>query len=131
MSYQAFLIAMSQTASNRKARFVINNQLVWMEALPKKDRWSLFTKIFHVDDCLPSSIQDCLTSSDFMRWQYQGAYLKYDAATDSIYLVNEVVMPAGKYIPFRRHLNEFLNAADEWKRALDSLAQKDCISIPK
>ena len=125
MSYNAFLIAMSQMASKKKARVVVNDHLIFIEALNRKNRWKMFTKVFHSSGYIPPSVQDCLASAEFLRWQYQGAYLKLDPLTQSLYLVKEIEMPVGKYIPFRHHLNEFIVAADEWKETLECFAEND------
>lgn len=127
MSYNDFLMAMSQMSSKKKARVVIDNHLIFIEALKEKNRWNMFTKVFHSSGHLPLSVQDCLTSAEFLRWQYHGAYLKLDVMTQSVYLVNEVEMAIGKYIPFRQHLNEFLVAADEWKETFECFAESDQI----
>ncbi len=116
---------MSQLAGKKKARIVIDNHLIFIDALKKKNRWSLFTKVFDSDGYLPPSVQDCLSSAEFMRWQHGGAYLKVDALTQSIYLMNEIEMERGKYIPFRRHITNFVTAADEWKETLEMFAEND------
>ncbi len=127
MSYNAFLIAVSQMAGKKKARVVVDNHLIFIEELKKKNRWNMFTKVFHSNGYLPPSVQDCLTSAGALRWQCRGPYLRLDAMTQSVYLVNEVEMPVGKYIPFRLHLNEFLAAANEWKKTLECFAKNDRI----
>lgn len=125
MSYSSFLIALGQMAGKKKARVLVNNHLIFIEALSKKNRWKVFTKVFHLDGYIPPSIQDCLSSAEALRWQYQGAYLKLDTKSQSVYLVSEVEMPIGKYIPFRRHLNAFIGASEEWRETLESFAQSD------
>ncbi len=125
MSYSSFLIAAGQMSSKKKARIEVNDHLIFIEALPQKGRWSLFTKVFHLDGYIPPSVQDCLSGAEYLRWQHEGAYLKVDAVSQSVYFVQEVEMPVGKYIPFRRHLNAFMDAADEWRETIQSFAQSD------
>jgi hypothetical protein len=129
MSYNAFLIAMSQLASKKKARIVIQGHLIEIEASKKKNRWNLSTTVFSEDGFIPLSIRSSLSSVGSFRWQTQGPHLKLDPISNSVVLLDEVEMPEGKFIPFRHQLNRFAHAVEEWKEILRSLADQDHMPI--
>lgn len=129
MSYDAFLLVMSQLAGNRKARVVIDENVIFFEAFQKKNRLKIYTKVFNGDGYLPKSVRSCVSSSGILQWQNRGAYLKLDSLTDSVLLVQEVEMEEGKYIPFKHHLSDFSTVAQEWKEILQDFASKDYSSV--
>jgi hypothetical protein len=129
MSYDAFLLVMSQLAGKRKARVVIEGEVVFFEASSKKDQWTLYTKVYSGDGYLPANVRSCVSSSGVLRWQHNGAYLKLDPITHSVYLFQEVEMEENKYIPFKRHLADFSMVANEWREILQDFADRDCSSI--
>ena len=129
MSYDAFLVVMSQLAGHRKARVVINGDVIFFEASEKKNQWTLFTKVFTGEGFLPRSVRSCVSSGGILRWQGEGAYLKLDVSSHCVYLIQEIQMQEGKYIPFRHYLSDFLNIAEEWKEILQDIAEGDCSSI--
>ncbi len=128
MSYSSFLIVMSQLATKRKARVVMEGEVVFFELSEKKHHCTLYTKVFSGNGYLPNSVRSCVSSSGLLRWQQSGAYLKLDPITSSVYLFQEVQMEEGKYIPFRRHLNDFSYVACQWREILFDFAQKECVS---
>lgn len=125
MSYDAFLLVRSQLAGNRKARVIIQDNIIFFEKT-KKDHWTLYTKVYSVDGYLPNSVRSCVSSAGVLRWQHSGAYLKLDPHSHSVYLFEEIKIEEGKYIPFKRHLSDFSTVAAEWKEILQSFAERDC-----
>ncbi|MCX7353133.1 MAG: hypothetical protein NTW22_07740 [Proteobacteria bacterium] len=109
---------MSQLAENRKARVVINSSMIFFETSEKKNDWTFYTKVFVGEGDLPKSVYSYLSSRGVLRWENSGAYLKADPTACCIYLIQEVEMQEGKYIPFKHHLSEFSNLAEEWKEIL-------------
>lgn len=107
MSYQAFLLITSQLATRRKVSACIDDEWIFVEKTPK-DHWTLSLKI-----CDGNPIH-----TDLLRWQSGGAYLKQDPRTDALFLVQEMQIPQGKYIPFKNHLTQFLHTAEEWRQTL-------------
>lgn len=132
MSYQAFLIVMSQLAGKQKARVVVEGEMIFFEASSKKNHYTLYTKVFSGDGYLPKNVRSCVSSSGVLRWQQNGAYLKLDPLTYSVYLFQNVEMQQGKYIPFKHHLSDFATVAAEWREILRDFAEKDgafvCVS---
>lgn len=129
MSYDAFLLVMSQLAGKRKARVVIDSEVIFFEASQKKSHYTLYTKVYSGDGYLPKNVRSCVSSSGLLRWQQSGAYLKLDPFTHSVYLFQEIEMEGGKYIPFRHHLSDFSMVAAEWREILQDFARRDCSSI--
>lgn len=129
MSYDAFLVVMSQLAGKRKARVVIDGEVIFFDASQKKNHWTLYTKVYSGDGYLPKNVRSCVSSSGVLRWQHSGAYLKLDPLTYSVYLFQEVEMEEGKYIPFKQHLSNFSMVAAEWRSILRDFAEKDHSSI--
>jgi hypothetical protein len=125
MSYNAFLLVMSQLASHKKARVVFQDNTIFFEKM-KKNFLTLYTKIYSGDGCFPSSVRSCMSSNGVLRWQHSGAYLKLDLSSHSIYLFEEIKIEEGKYIPFKHRLDDFSIVAAEWREILQELAQKEC-----
>lgn len=125
MAYDVFLLVMSQLAGNRKARVVIQGEVVFFEATDKKNRLTLYTKVYSGDGYLPPSVRSCVSSSGVLRWQCNGAYLKLDPIAHCVYLFQEVEMEENKYIPFRRHMAEFSQVSSEWREILRDFADRD------
>lgn len=126
MSYQAFLVVMSQLAGNQKARAVIDGNVVFFESsFQKKNRMKIYTKVFDGDGYLPKSVRSCLSSSGTLRWHHGGACLKLDPKAHCVWLIEEFEMTEGKYIPFRNALGDFSLAVEEWKQTLQEIAAKD------
>jgi hypothetical protein len=121
MSYDAFLLVMSQLAGKRKARVVIQSRVIFFEMSQKKNRCILYTKVYSGEGALPKSVRSCFVSSQLLRFQSRGTYLKLDPSAGCIYLFREVEMQMGKYIPFRDHLEDFSLAASEWKETFQDL----------
>jgi hypothetical protein len=114
MHFKEFLILTHQLSSKKRATFVVDGYLVAIEATNKKNCWKISTKICHVENPLSSTLQDCLRGTDLFRWNRSGPFLMQDPSTGSIYLVKEIEMPLGKFIPFRHHLNAFQASISEW-----------------
>jgi hypothetical protein len=131
MSYSAFLLVMSQLAGKRKARIVVQGGVIFFEISPKKNHYTLYTKVYFGDGYLPPSVSSCVSSRGTLRWQSRGAYLKLDSLTHSVYLFQEVEMQEGKYIPFKHYLSDFSLVAAEWREILQSFAERDCSFCPK
>jgi hypothetical protein len=129
MAYDVFLLVMSQLAGRRKARAVVEGEIIFFEAFPKKNRLTLYTKIFSGDGDLPPGVCSCVSSSGVLRWQHSGAWLKLDRDACAIYLFQEVEMQENKYLPFRYHLTEFTRSASEWREILRELADRDGCSV--
>ena len=124
MSYDAFLAILTQLAGKKQARVVIQGSVIFIETQNKRDEWSLKTKVFGGEGFIPKSVRDCVTSSGVLRWQERGAYLQLDAASSSVYLVHEIES-SKKYVPFRYHVNDFVQVANEWKEILDDFSERD------
>jgi hypothetical protein len=128
MSYDAFLVIMSQLAGHRKARVVINGEVIFFEPSEKKNHWTLYTKVFVGEGFIPKSVRACVSSGGILRWQANGAYLKLDIPSHCVYLIQEVEMQDGKYIPFKHYLSDFSAVADEWREILQDIAEGDYTS---
>jgi|SRR5690348_4627771 len=128
MSYNAFLVVMSQLAGNRKARIVIQENIIFFEKT-KKNHWTLCTKVYSGEDSLPNSVRSCVSNGGVLRWQHRGAYLKLDPHSPSVYLLEEIEIEEGKYIPFKHHLSDFSAVAAEWKEILQEFAERDYSSV--
>jgi hypothetical protein len=120
---------MSQLAGNQKARIVFEDKVVFFEK-NKENHWVLYTKVFAGDGDLPNSVRSCVSSGGVLRWQENGAYLKLDAASHSVYLFEEIEIEEGKYIPFKHHLSDFSTVAAEWIEILQELADRDSSLSP-
>ncbi len=130
MIYSEFLIAMAQLSFRKKAQITIGENIIFIEASTSESRWKLSTKVFNAFDESPEMLRSCLSSRGAFTWQNQGAYLKRDPQSESIWLMDEVEMPRGKFIPFKYHIQAFAQAADEWKETLYEIAQvRDCERI--
>jgi hypothetical protein len=124
MAYNAFLLVLNQLAGNRIARIVFEDKVIFFEK-SKENRWTLYTKLFAGDGYLPSSVRSCVSSGGVLRWQHNGAYLKLDSASHSVYLFEEIEIEEGKYIPFKHHLSDFSMVAAEWTEILQELGHRD------
>lgn len=120
---------MSQLASKRKARVVIQDETIFFEASDKPNHFTLYTKVYFGQGYLPQAIRSCVSSSGVLRWQKSGAYLKLDPLTYSVYLFQEAQMEEGKYIPFKHLLSDFYSVAVEWRQILQDFAEKDGSSV--
>lgn len=129
MAYDVFLLVMSQLAGRRKARVVIQGEVVFFEVSDKKNRLIFSTKIFSGDGDLPPSVRSCVFSNGVLRWQQNGAFLKLDPNIHCVSLVQEVEMEKNKYLPFRRHLEDFCGIASEWREILRGFAEQDEMSV--
>jgi len=125
MSYDAFLLVMSQLAGKRKARVVIQGVVIFFEVSPRKNHFTLYTKVYSGDGYLPKNVRSCVSSSGVLRWQHSGAYLKLDPLTHCVYLFQEIKMEEGKYIPFKHHLSDFSMVAAEWREIFQDFAEQD------
>lgn len=130
MSYDAFLLLMSQLAGKRKARIVVKENVIFFDTLDKKNHMKIYTKVYGGDGYLPKSVRSCVSSSGVLRWQHGGAYIKLDPETHSVFLIQEVEMQQGKYIPFKNVLSDFSLLADEWKEILQEFSERDYSPIP-
>lgn len=128
MLYNAFLVVMSQMASKKKARVIIPPHYLVIEALSKPNRWRISTHIFHCGQSPSPRIHDFLKSGEFLRWYGKGCYLKLDETAQSVYLMQEMKMPLGRYLPFRTCLRAFITAAEEWRETLHHCAD-NCSTI--
>jgi hypothetical protein len=124
MAYNAFLLVLNQLAGNRIARIVFEDKVIFFEK-SKQNCWTLYTKLFAGDGYLPSSVRSCVSSGGVLRWQHNGAYLKLDSASHSVYLFEEIEIEEGKYIPFKHHLSDFSMVAAEWTEILQELGHRD------
>ncbi len=125
MFYSAFLLVMSQLAGNKKARVVVQDNVIFFEKSNRADHLTLFTKVYSCEDYLPNSVRSCVPSIGALRWQGNGAYLKFDSLSHSVYLFEEIRIQSGKYIPFRNHLSHFSDLANEWKEILQEIAERE------
>ena len=130
MSYNVFLLVMSQLATNRKARIVFEDKMFFFEKTSEK-RWIFSMKVFAGEGYLPGSVYSCVSSSGMLRWQKSGAYLKLDPISHSVYLFEEIDIEEGKFIPFKHHLSDFSTVAAEWTEILQELAERDfsCVTL--
>ncbi len=129
MSYKAFLLVMSQLAGNRKARVVIDDEVIFFEASDRANHLILSSPVYSGDGYLPQAVRSCVSSRGVLRWQDNGAYLKLDPSSSSILLVQEIQMEEGKYIPFRRHLSDFSIRAGQWREILQDFSERDSFSV--
>ena len=125
MLYQSFLLVMSQLASHGKARVTIEDAEIFFQTTHKKNHYTLHTKVYSGEGYLPSQIRSVVSSSGVLRWQQNGAYLKLDPLTYSVYLFQEVQMEEGKFIPFKHFLSDFCEVSAEWREILKDFAEKD------
>ncbi len=128
MSYNAFLLVMNQLAGNKKARIVMQGNVIFFEATGK-NRLKISTIVYSGDDYLPKSVHSCVSSQGVLRWQHRGAYLQLDRQTHSVFLIEEIEIEEGKYIPFRNHLSDFSMVAAEWKEILREFSESDTTSV--
>ena len=125
MSYDAFLLVLSQLAGSRKARVVIQDNVIFFEKSTRENLWTIYTKVYGGEGFLSPSVRECVSSSGYLRWQQGGAYLKLEPQEHAVYLFQEIDMQEGKYIPFKYHLSDFSIVANEWKEILQGQADKD------
>lgn len=128
MLHTAFLMAMSQLAVHKKARISLEDKEIFIEAGAKDNRWKLCTKIFNGNGFLPERIRDCISASGVLKWQKEGAFLKLDPETHSVYLVQELEL-AFKYIFFKQIVTDFIKVAEEWRQILKGIPENDKASI--
>lgn len=123
MSYDAYLMTLSQLSGKSKARVVVQGSVIFIETQPNRKKWKMSTKIFE-EGSFPKAMKECISSSGMLKWQERGAYLKLDPCTNSLYLINEIES-ATKYVPFKYLVNDFAEVANEWKEILDDFAERD------
>jgi hypothetical protein len=124
MSYDTFLVVLSQLAGKKQARVVVQGSVIFVETDDKKAKWNLKTKVFDGDGFLPHGVRDCVSSTGMLRWQERGAYLKLDNETQNVYLIHEIES-SKKYVPFKYQVNDFVEVANEWKEILDDFSTRD------
>ena len=118
MEYNAFLLFLNQISSQRKAKVVIQGSVIFIEKSCHTGHWSISTKIL-----ANSSLGSYLSRGSF-RWQENGAYLKIDRETQSVYLVQEIIS-SKKYIPFKHVMQDFASVAEEWKEILEGCSAQE------
>ena len=121
MSYDAFLLVMSQLANKRHARISFQDSVIHFELTEKKNHWILYTQVYSGERFLSRVVRSCMSSMGKFRWQSEGTYLKLDSPTNSIYLFQEIQMEKGKFIPFRHYLNAMSTLAAQWREILHDL----------
>ena len=100
------------------------NSVIFIEKSCHTGHWSISTKILGTQlKHLSSSLGSYLSRGSF-RWQENGAYLKMDRETQSVYLVQEVIS-SKKYIPFKHVIQDFASVAEEWKEILDGCSGQE------
>ena len=125
MSYETFLLFITQMDSQRKAKVVIQGSVIFIESSQKKDNWNLSTKILRRENKnFPSFARDCISYTGLLKCQGRGAYLKLDSETNSIYLVQEIIS-SKKYLPFKYLIQDFASVAHEWKEILEEFSARD------
>lgn len=125
MSYNTYLLVLSQLSSRKKAECVVQGSVIFVESKEVGKDWNLSTKIFDADTAkIPSFLQQSLTSRGLLRWQERGAFLKLDPETNSVYLVQQI-QSSRKYVPFKYLMNDFAGVAREWKDILDEVSHRD------
>ena len=125
MSYNTYLLVLSQLSSRKKAECVVQGSVIFVESKQSDKDWNLSTKIFDADTAkIPSFLQQSLTSRGLLRWQERGAFLKLDPETNSVYLVQQI-QSSRKYVPFKYLMNDFAGVAREWKDILDEVSHRD------
>jgi hypothetical protein len=124
MTYDAFLAILTQLAGKKQARVVIQGSVIFIETQNKREQWTLKTKVFDGEGFVPKGVRDFVTSSGVLRWQERGAYLQLDSEASNVYLVHDVES-SKKYVPFRYHVNDFVQVANEWKDILDDFSERD------
>lgn len=125
MSYNTYLLVLSQLTSRKKAECVVQGSVIFVESKQSGKDWNLSTKIFDADTAkIPSFLEQSLNSRGLLRWQERGAYLKLDPETNSVYLVQEI-LSSKKYVPFKYLMNDFAGVAKQWKDILDGVPSSD------
>lgn len=127
MAYDVFLQVMSQLSGQKRARFVMNDQVIFIDKL-QKNQWALSTKVFHADGFLSPSVRDCVSSSGVLRWQEKGASLRVDPISKNVYLVHEIDA-ASRYTHFRFLIADFVSLAKEWRAVFNDLSSRDLQGI--
>ncbi len=123
MAYDIFLQIISQLSGQKRARCVVQDQIIFIDQ-PHKNRWVLSTKVFHGEGYLPPSIRGCVSSSGILRWQERGASLRLDPHSQSIFLIHEIDATR-RYTHFRFVMKDFLSLAEEWRIIFDDLGSQD------
>jgi hypothetical protein len=123
MAYDTFLQVVSQLSGQKRARCVLQDQIIFIDR-QQKNRWVLSTKVFHGEGYLPPSVSDCLSSSGVLRWNQNGASLQLDHDSKSIYLIHEIDA-ANRYTHFRFLMKDFATIAKEWHTTFEDLASSD------
>jgi hypothetical protein len=100
---------------------------IFFETSEETNHLTLYTKVYSGDGSLPKNVRSCLSSSGMLRWQASGAYLKLDSLKHSIFLIQEIDMEKGKYIPFKHYVSDFFMIAAEWREIFKDF--EDCPSI--
>ena len=126
MNYQSLLFISRQLQAGRPTHLEWEDLLLSFESIEGNPRrWRISIMLFQGENRIPPQIQSCVFSSGILRWQTQGPYLKCDAKTHSIYLVQEWEN-SSSFIAFRKNMKEFLSTAKEWKEILSSFS-KQCV----
>ena len=124
MSYDSYLLVMSQMFSRKKAQVIVQGSVIFIES-DRKSHWNLSTKILGIESKkIPGRLKECVSHTGLLRWQERGAYLKLDSDTNSIYLLQEIVS-SKKYLPFKYLIGDFASVANEWKEILEEFAGRD------
>lgn len=118
MSYDLFLLVMSQLSTKRKASIVLHGNVISIETQEKANQWKLSTPIYCGDECIPQAVRACVSSNGTLRWQVGGPYVKLSPKSHSVLLIQEISLEKGKYLPFKHHLNDFQKVAEEWREFL-------------
>jgi hypothetical protein len=112
--YKAFLLFLSQMVGQRKAKIVLQGNVIFVETESKNERWSLSTKILDLTLGSGAKKSKNLLSRGFLKWQEKGAYLKVDPETQSLCLIQHIAS-SKKYLPFKAVVQDFALLAVEWK----------------
>ncbi len=95
MAYSAFVQVTSQLLHGGKTSIFIEDRLIHVQR--DGDEW-IFSTEFQGEAELHRFVQGNL-------------FFRLDAATQSVYIMRKVKIPWNRYLPFRAHLNSFLEDA--------------------
>jgi hypothetical protein len=120
MNFDSYLLVKSQLAAQNRALVQLQGFDIQIE-ISAHNKVCLSTKIFN---CLEGLSKEGIFSSlGLMGWSSREAFLYFEPASQSIYLVEESEA-LSQYIPFKDKIHGFLQVASEWREVLESLSLK-------
>lgn len=128
MEYAAFLILLNQIESQKKAKVVVQGNVIFIETSCNNGHWSLSTKILRIQSKKLQRTLGSYLSRSRLKWQEKGAHILIDPDTQAVQLVQEII-PSKKYLPFKYVVQDFASVATEWKEIFEECSEEEDVIL--